>query len=148
MGELVKDLEDFEVSNPEKKVRVGLQLPQEIREKLVALLRRNKDVFVWSHEDMPGIDPSVITDKLNVVPSHILVKQRRRSFTSEQNQAVANEVKKLLQAGLIKEVDYPEWLANVVLVKKFNGKWKMCVNFTNLNKACPKDSFPLPRMDL
>jgi hypothetical protein len=54
----------------------------------------------------------------------------------------------MLQAGLIKEVDYPKWLANVVLVKKFNGKWKMCVNFTNLNKACPKDSFPLPRMDL
>jgi len=99
LGELVKDLEDFEVGDPEKKVRVGLQLPQEIREKLVALLRRNKDVFVWSHEDMPGIDPSVITDKLNVVPSHILVKQRRRSFTSEQNQAVANEVKKCCKPG-------------------------------------------------
>jgi hypothetical protein len=57
-------------------------------------------------------------------------------------------VKKLLKAGFIKEVDYTEWLANVVLAKKSNGKWKMYVDFTDLNKACPKDSFPLPQMDL
>ena len=50
-------------------------------------------------------------------------------------------------AGFIREVYYPEWLANVVLVKKANGKWRMCVDFTDLNKACPKDSFPLPRID-
>jgi hypothetical protein len=76
------------------------------------------------------------------------VKQRRRTFAAERNQAVAEEVEKLLKAGFIREVDYPEWLANVVLVKKSNGKWRMCVDFTDLNKACPKDSFPLPRIDL
>ena len=58
-----------------------------------------------------------------------------------------DEVTKLLAAGFIREVHYPEWLANVVLVKKADGKWKMCVDFTDLNKACPKDSFPLPRID-
>jgi hypothetical protein len=58
------------------------------------------------------------------------------------------EVENLLKTGFIWEVDYPEWLANVVLVKKSNGKWRMCVNFTDLNKACPKDSFPFPRIDL
>lgn len=52
-----------------------------------------------------------------------------------------------MAAGFIREVHYPEWLTNVVLVKKANGKWRMCVDFTNLNKACPKDSFPLPRID-
>jgi hypothetical protein len=57
-------------------------------------------------------------------------------------------VEKLLKAGFIREVDYPEWLANVVLVKKSNGKWRMCVDFTDLNKACPNDSFPLPQIDL
>ena len=52
-----------------------------------------------------------------------------------------------MTAGFIREVYYPNWLTNVVLVKKANGKWRMCVDFTNLNKACPKDSFPLPRID-
>ena len=50
-------------------------------------------------------------------------------------------------SSFIREVHYPEWLANVVLVKKANGKWRMCMDFTDLNKACPKDSFPLPRID-
>ena len=57
------------------------------------------------------------------------------------------ETKKLLSAGHIREIQYPEWLANVVLVKKANGKWRMCVDFTDLNKACPKDSYPLPSID-
>ena len=57
------------------------------------------------------------------------------------------EVEKLLTAGIIQEVYYPEWLANVVMVKKSNGKWRMCVDFTNLNNACHKDSFPLLRID-
>ena len=58
-----------------------------------------------------------------------------------------DEVTKLLAVGFIREVHYPEWLANVVLVKKADGKWKMCVDFTDLNKACSKDNFPLPRID-
>jgi hypothetical protein len=57
------------------------------------------------------------------------------------------EVDKLLITNFIREVFYPNWLANVVMVKKANGKWRMCVDFTDLNKACPKDSFPLPRID-
>jgi len=60
---------------------------------------------------------------------------------------VQEETKKLLSAGHIREIQYPEWLANVVLVKKANGKWRMCVDFTDLNKACPKDSYPLPSID-
>ena len=57
------------------------------------------------------------------------------------------EVSKLKKAGAIKEVFYPEWLANTVMVKKKNGKWRVCVDFTDLNKACPKDPFPMPRID-
>ena len=75
------------------------------------------------------------------------VQQRQRAFAPEQDQAIAVEVTKLLMAGFIHEVYYLDWLANVVLVKKANGKWRMCVDFTDLNKACPKDSFPLPRID-
>ena len=58
-----------------------------------------------------------------------------------------DEEDKLLIAGFIREVYYPDWLANVVLVKKANEKWRMCVDFTDLNSVCPKDSFPLPRIN-
>ena len=73
-----------------------------------------------------------------------LVQQRRRAFAPKRDQAVIEEVTKLLTVGFIREVYYPDWLANVVLVKKANGKWRMCVDFMDLNKACSKDSFPLP----
>ena len=64
-----------------------------------------------------------------------------------RNQAISDEVEKLLATGFIREVYYSNWLANVVMVKKSNGKWRMCVDFIDLNKACPKDSFPLPQID-
>uniref|UniRef100_A0A2N9GLL2 Reverse transcriptase domain-containing protein n=1 Tax=Fagus sylvatica TaxID=28930 RepID=A0A2N9GLL2_FAGSY len=72
---------------------------------------------------------------------------KRRVFAPERNTAIMEEVDKLLMAGFIREVYYPEWLANVVMVKKSTGKWRMCVDFTDLNKTCPKDSYPLPRID-
>ena len=68
-------------------------------------------------------------------------------FAPEHNKAVTKEVEKLLEAGFIREVFYLDWLANMVMVKKSNGKWRMCVDFINLNKACPKDSFPLLRIN-
>ena len=97
---------------------------------------------------MGGIDPTMITHRLNVSPSFKPIKKKRRSFTPERQKAINEEVGKLLQAGAIKEVEYPEWLANVVLVKKANGKWRLCIDFTDINRACPKDSFPLSRIDL
>uniref|UniRef100_A0A2N9GRM8 Reverse transcriptase domain-containing protein n=1 Tax=Fagus sylvatica TaxID=28930 RepID=A0A2N9GRM8_FAGSY len=120
---------------------------EEAEESLVQFLKDNKDVFAWSHEDMPGINPSIISHKLNVDPSLRPIKQKRRVFAPERNNAIMEEVDKLLAANFIREVFYPDWLANVVMVKKSTGKWRMCVDFTDLNKACPKDSFPLPRID-
>ena len=96
---------------------------------------------------MPGIDPSVITHRLNVHPSSKPVRQRKRVFAPERDNAIKEEVQKLTLAKFIQEVYYPDWLANVVMVKKANGKWRMCVDFTDLNKACPKDSYPLPCID-
>ncbi|XP_050254592.1 uncharacterized protein LOC126700444 [Quercus robur] len=133
--------------NADRTTRIGTTLSPEMRARLIKFLRGNLDVFAWSHEDMPGISPGIIQHRLNVDPNRKPVQQRRRTFAPERDQAVAEEVTKLLTAGFIREVYYPEWLANVVLVKKPNGKWRMCVDFTDLNKACPKDSFPLPRID-
>ena len=97
---------------------------------------------------MGGIGPAVIKHKLNINPAFKPVKQKRRSFTPEWQKAINEEVNKLLQAKAIREVEYPDWLANVVLVKKENGKWWLCINFTNVNRAYSKDSFSLPWIDL
>ena len=97
---------------------------------------------------MGEIDPTVITHRPNVSPSFKPVKQKRRSFTPDRKKAINEKVGKLLQAGAIREVEYPEWLANVVLVKKENDKWRLCIDFTDINRACPKDSFPLPQIEL
>ena len=97
---------------------------------------------------MGGVDPTVITYRLNINPSFKPVKKKKRSFASQRQKAINEEVGKLLQTKVIREVEYLEWLANVVLVKKSNGKWRPCIDFTDINRAYPKDSFPLPRIDL
>ena len=79
---------------------------------------------------------------------HPPVKQKRRKFAPERNKVVNEEVQKQLDIGSVREVHYLDWLANVVVVRKKNGKWRVCIDFTDLNKACPKDSFPLPHIDM
>ncbi|KAL5545680.1 hypothetical protein UlMin_005367 [Ulmus minor] len=116
-------------------------------EDLIIFLREHRDVFAWSHEDMPGIDPNVIVHRLNIDPNFKPIKQKRGTFNAERYMAINTEVDKLLKVGFIEEANYPDWIANVVLVKKANGNWRVCVDFTDLNRACPKDSFPLPRID-
>ena len=145
----VEALETMELVEREasKMTRIGTTLSPKMRTKLIQFLKENLDIFVWSHEDMPDISPKVIQHKLNMDLERKPVQQRRRVFAPERNQAITNEVNKLLSIGFIWEVYYPNWLVNVVLVKKANGKWRICVDFTDLNKACPKDSFPLPRID-
>ena len=97
---------------------------------------------------MLGIDPLVIVHKLNVSPSFPPIRRKKRVFALERDQAITEEVRKLQEANFIREVYYPDWLANVVMVKKASGKRRMCVDFTDLNKACLKDSYPLPRVDV
>ena len=97
--------------------------------------------------DAPGIDPAFICHHLNVNPSITPKKQPPRRPSKKHANAIRDEVMKLKRAGVIKEVFYPEWLVNIVVVKKKSGKWRVCTDFTNLNKACPKDPFPMPRID-
>ncbi|KAL5779844.1 hypothetical protein ACOSQ2_010581 [Xanthoceras sorbifolium] len=96
---------------------------------------------------MPGIDLSVMVHKLNVRSDFKPVCQKRRSFNAERYQAIEVEVKKRLDAGFIRPLEYNQWLSNVVLDRKKDNRWRMCLDFTDLNKACPKDCFPLPRID-
>jgi len=96
---------------------------------------------------MVGINPNFISHKLNVDQKARPKVQRRRRMSPEKLEAIREETRKLMTANHIREIQYPEWLANVVMVKKANGKWRMCVDFTDLNNACPKDSYPLPNID-
>jgi len=85
--------------------------------------------------------------ELKVDPKVKPRKQRLYTMSEDRKKAAQSEVHKLLDAGVIREVQYPEWLANIVMVPKKNGNWRMCIDFTTLNKFCPKDEFPLPRID-
>ncbi|XP_022883333.1 uncharacterized protein LOC111400126 [Olea europaea var. sylvestris] len=105
-------------------------------------LTDNLDVFAWSPNDITRISPAIVQYRLGVLPGAKLVKQKKRKLAFERQEVVKAEVKKLLQADFIQEVQYPKWLAKIVLVKKSNEKWCMCVDYTGLNKACPKDSYP------
>ena len=134
--------------DPEHLAYISSKLAEDLKGLLTQFLKQNKDVFAWKQADMEGIDPAVITHRLNVSPSFKPIKQKRRSFVPERHKAINEEVGKLFQAGAIREVEYPEWLANVVLVKKENGKLRLCIDVTDINKACPKDNFPLSRIDL
>ena len=96
---------------------------------------------------MSGIDPEVACHKLAIKKGARAIRQKMRCFNQERYEAINGEVEKFLRVGFIQEVNYPEWILNVVLVKKANGKWRICVDFTDLNKACPKDSFHLPKID-
>ena len=118
-----------------------------VTEEIVKFLKNNLDIFAWSHEDMLSIDGGMIEHRLNVDPRKNPIQQRQRVFALERNRVVTKEVEKLLAVDFIREVYYLEWLANVIMVKKSNRKWRMCVDFTYLNNACPKDSFPLLRID-
>ena len=126
---------------------VGSLIPEKDKVQSVEFLKDNLDIFAWNAYEAPGVDPEFICHHLNVNPSVIPKKQIPWQSLKEHVEAVKDEVHKLKQVGAIKEVFYLEWLANAMVVKKKLGKWRVCVDFINLNKACPKDPFLIPRID-
>uniref|UniRef100_A0A2N9FFM0 RNA-directed DNA polymerase n=1 Tax=Fagus sylvatica TaxID=28930 RepID=A0A2N9FFM0_FAGSY len=134
--------------NVHRPVSISASLSVEERMHLVELLKEYQDVFAWQYDEMPGIDPKLVAHSLNVEPGTRPVVQSMRTFHPEVEAQITQEVKKLLSAGFIKPIQHPWWLSNIVPVKKKNGQIRCCVDFRNLNKACPKDEFPLPNMDL
>ena len=127
-------------------LKIGSMMTEGLKRRLIDFPRSNSDCFAWSHADMPGIDPKLIMHKLQVDHLHQPVIPKRRKFSPERDAIINDEVKSLLGAGFIREVQYPEWLANIIVVNK-NGKWRVFKDFTDLNKSCRKDPFPLPHID-
>ena len=96
---------------------------------------------------MPAYPEMYMEHELKVDKSFKSIKQKKRNFHPKRQKPIKEEVDKLLAANFIKECKYSEWLSNVVMVKKNNVQWRMCIDFTDLNAACPKDKLPLPKID-
>ncbi|RVW40338.1 Retrovirus-related Pol polyprotein from transposon 17.6 [Vitis vinifera] len=146
------DIND-EIAQPDsddqpRELKIGLPLSTDERNRLIHLLRSYLDVFAWSYEDMPGLDPSIVQHHLPILPHARPVKQKLRRLHPRWSLQVKEEIQKQLSVGFISVVEYPEWLSNVVPVPKKDGKVRVCVDFRDLNKASPKDDFPLPHIDL
>ncbi|GJW89525.1 reverse transcriptase domain-containing protein [Tanacetum coccineum] len=132
---------------PEKTIAIGSTLTEEGRKELCGLLRRNLDIFSWKPSDMTGVPRHVAEHRLNVREGCSPARQKKRSQASERNKAIQGEVKRLVEVGIIKEVHYHSWFSNLVMVKKHDHSWRMCVDFKVLNKACPKYGYPLLEID-
>ncbi|XP_060183015.1 uncharacterized protein LOC132612963 [Lycium barbarum] len=114
----------------------------------VELLKEYKDVFSWSYKEMLGLDPKVVVHHLAVKNGTRPIKQAQRRFRPELVPLIENEVNKLIEAGFIREVKFPTWISSIVPVRKKNGQIRVCVDFRDLNNACPKDEFSLPIAEL
>ncbi|GJU67624.1 reverse transcriptase domain-containing protein [Tanacetum coccineum] len=98
------------------------------------------------HKENPSV-PSTAHEMLKFPVEGGTAKEKRETNAPERNKAIQEEVEKLVDAGIMKEVHYHSWLSNPVMVKKHDGTWRMCVDFKDLNNACPKDCYPLPEID-
>jgi hypothetical protein len=117
---------------------------KENKEKYHQFLCANRDVFAWTYEEMLGLDPKVAVHRLAIQDDVAPVKQAQRKYRHEVLPKIEAEVDKLIAAGFIREVKYPTWVSSIVPVKKKNNQTRVCVDFRDLNKACPKDDFPIP----
>ncbi|GJU89090.1 hypothetical protein Tco_1301513 [Tanacetum coccineum] len=132
---------------PEQTVMIGSTLTEEGRNKLCGLLQRNLDIFSWKHADMTGVPRHIAKHRLNIREGCSPIRQKKRGQAADRNQAIQEEVGKLVEAGIMKEVHYHNWLSNPVMLKNHDDSWRMYVDFKDLNKACPKDGYPLPEID-
>jgi len=132
--ELVDETIPLELPNG-RTIKLGTTLQHEQRQILTPTLISNTDLFAWFAVDLPNVDPQVTTHKLSIYKEARYVAQKKRKLGEERRLAAKIEADKLLNAGFIEEAHYTTWLSNVVLVKKANGKWRMCVDYTDLNKV-------------
>ncbi|RDX83205.1 hypothetical protein CR513_35907, partial [Mucuna pruriens] len=143
-----EDLKEIQVRpSPTHKTKIGTTLDPVEEARLVEFLRRNNDVFARTTNDMSGIDLRFMCHHLSIARDTKPVAQKKCKQGEEKQKVARNETNKLPAVGFIREVQYPTWLANVVMVKKVNSKWRICTDYTDLDKACPRIRTPLPSID-
>ncbi|GKD10119.1 hypothetical protein Tco_1189804, partial [Tanacetum coccineum] len=126
---------------PDQTVMIGGSLSEKGRMELCNLLKENLDVFAWKPADMTGVPCFIAEHRLNIREGCQPIRQKRRGQTPDRNKAIQEEVAKLVEAEIMREVHYHDWISNPVMVKKHDGSWRICVDFTDLNKSCPKSPF-------
>ncbi|GJX09764.1 reverse transcriptase domain-containing protein, partial [Tanacetum coccineum] len=131
----------------EQTIAIGSTLTEKGRKELCALLRQNLNVLAWKPANMIGVLWHMAKHRLNVREARPPIRQKKRGQAPERNKAIREEMEKLVDARIMKEVHYHRWLSNPVMVKKHDGSWRMCVDFKDLNKACHRDGYPLPEID-
>ncbi|GAU51898.1 hypothetical protein TSUD_416830, partial [Trifolium subterraneum] len=131
-----------------KEIKIGASLEASVKERVIGLLREYVDIFAWSYQDMPGLDPEIVEHHLPLKPECSPVKQKLRRTHPDMALKIKEEVQKQIDAGFLITSEYPQWLANIVPVPKKDGKVRMWVDYRDLNRASPKDDFPLPHIDV
>ncbi|XP_073268737.1 uncharacterized protein [Populus alba] len=131
-----------------RELKIGKLISADVRSELIALLQEYIDVFAWSYADMPGLDTDIVVHKLPLIEGCKPVKQKLRRTRPDILIKVKEEITKQWDAGFLEVVDYSQWVSNIVVVPKKDNKIRVCVDFRDLNKASPKDNFPLPHIDV
>ncbi|KAA0052108.1 uncharacterized protein E5676_scaffold565G00210 [Cucumis melo var. makuwa] len=131
-----------------KEVQIGTLASEQDKLDLVTLLHKFIDIFAWSYQDMPGLDTEIVTHQLPLKPECKPIRQKLRKLKPEMLIKIKEEVKKQFDVGFLAVAKYPIWVANIVPFPKKNGKVRMCVDYRDLNRASPKDNFPLPHIDV
>jgi hypothetical protein len=140
------ELEEIDIGPGDKprSTFISKKLSPELREPMIMLLKEYADCFAWDYIEMPGLDRSIVEHRLPLKPGFRPFQQRARQMKAEVLEEVKKEVKKMLEAGFIKTCRYAEWISSVVPVQKKDGWWRVCVDFRDLNRAIPKDEYPMP----
>jgi hypothetical protein len=123
---------------------INKKLSPELREPMIVLLKEYADCFAWDYTEMPGLDRSIVEHRLPLKPGFWLFQQRAWQMKAEVLEEVKKEVEKMIEAGFIRTCRYAEWISSVVPVQKKDGRWRVCVDFRDLNRATPKDEYPMP----
>ena len=137
----VDDLEEVDIGPGDKPrpIFISKKLDPNLREPMIALLKEYRDCFAWDCTKMPGLDRSIVEHRLPLKKGFRPFQQRARQMKAEVLEEVKQEVQKMLDAGFIRPCRYAEWIYSVVHVQKKDGRWRVCVDFRDLNRATPKD---------
>jgi hypothetical protein len=131
----------------EENIHIGASCTEEEIQTYKALFQEFRDVFAWSYEEMPGIDPAIVVHEIKTYPDAKPVRQRLRQIHPRKAAAIKAEVEKLLKAGFIYPIPLTDWVSNIVPVNKKQGTIRICIDYRDINRACPKDNYPTPYID-
>jgi hypothetical protein len=123
---------------------ISKKLDPSIRELMIALLKEYSDYFAWDYTEMPGLDRSIVEHRLPLKKGFRSFQQRAHQLRAEVLEEVKKEIEKMLEVGFIRPCRYAKWISSIVPVQKKDGRWRVCVDFRDVNRATLKDEYPMP----